>query len=83
MRRPGRWNQSVNSSVIALVFIWFKGRLYVEIPKAERGLWMRLLKSKEKHPTLRIWWDMKDQHEKAMEEFGRMLEQKEEREEKV
>lgn len=58
------------------------GRLYIEIPKAERGLWMRLLKTKDKHPTLRIWWDMKDQHEKAMDEFSRMLEQKEEREDK-
>lgn len=55
------------------------GRMFVNITKAEPEIWLHLLNGGVKMPQMRIWWDMKQQYPKDMEEFTKLLEEEEEK----
>ncbi|CAK57977.1 unnamed protein product (macronuclear) [Paramecium tetraurelia] len=55
------------------------GTMYVNLTKVEPVLWLRLTEEDYKTP---IWWDLKDNYRKDMEEFAQMLEKESERKER-
>ena len=57
--------------------------MFVNITKEEPGIWTSLLAGNAKHSQMRIWWDMKQQYPKDMEEFSKLLEEEEERKQQV
>jgi len=61
------------------------GTMVLELQKKNTGIWRRLLLSKKKPKSLnmRIWWDMRDSHRSAMDEFSRLLEDDEDDEDAV
>ena len=55
----------------------------MNITKEEAGIWTSLLNGGVKLPQMRIWWDMKQQYPKDMEEFSKLLEEEEEKKQEV
>jgi len=80
------WNLE---SVGKLQRIWlqnnefFKGRLFVNITKAEPQVWVFLLKNNERSPGMRLWWEMKENYKDAMKEYEKLVEKYEEEEAEV
>lgn len=47
--------------------------------KADPKIWIRLTEGTEKISQMRIWWDLKEEHEEAMDEYSRLLEELEDK----
>ncbi|GFE53144.1 CS domain-containing protein [Babesia ovis] len=45
------------------------GRFTITLKKARPGVWNSLTKSKDKLPNQQIWWDMKEKHQEACDDF--------------
>lgn len=52
------------------------GKVVVTLKKEKKKIWNRLLLSKEKNPSMHVWWDMKEKHDPDIKKF---LKEKEKR----
>lgn len=52
------------------------GKVVVTLKKEKKKIWNRLLLSKEKNPSMQIWWDMKEKYDPDIKKFLKEKEKK-------